>query len=244
VTWYTVTNSSRDPGGGKHLKRWIKDFRVAVYAQTFPPFWRWPPNVTDKWKWLGEAFPPLYARYLLLKLNARGKLLDCFAGVGGWSLGAILTGNFTYVELVEADPAKCRYLEINFKLLKKYLEYHTDGWDFNVVCCDIRRYEPTEKFDVVVGSPPCEDVSRLRALSHMLYDEIKGTMPLTHAYTELVERIRPKIAIYENVWSLKLVEALKKLGWQVEKHDMSIVIPQRRVRLIAFKFLNTLERWM
>ena len=236
MVWYTITPNIFHPNGSRWEKRRkVDDIRVAMYAQTFPQFWVLPATKTKAFKYVGEAFPPLYARYLLLKFNASGKMLDMFAGIGGWSLGAILTGSIRYVEMVEIDREKCKYLELNFKQLKKFTEGHVEPWDYNVVCLDVREYEPTEKFDVVVGSPPCEDFSKLRALSKMFGVEIKGTLPLTSRYIELVDKIKPKIALYENVYALKIKELLEKHGYKVEKHNMFNIIPQRRVRLIAYK---------
>ena len=236
MVWYTITPNIFHPNSQTWRKRKkVDDIRVAMYSQTFPSFWILPQSKTRAFKWVGEAFPPLYARYLLLKFKASGKLLDLFAGIGGWSLGAILTGNIRYVEMVEIDKEKCKYLEINFKQLKRFTENHVEPWDYNVVCMDAREYEPSEKFDIITGSPPCEDFSRLRALSRMYGVELKGTLPLTSRYIEIVVKTGPKLALYENVYALKIKEFLEKHGFRVEKHNMFEIIPQRRIRLIAYK---------
>ena len=237
MVWYTVTPSSFHPRGSAWRKRRVvNDIKVALYAQTFPPFWILPSGKTDSFKWVGEAFPPLYARYLFMKHNApEGKLLDLFAGIGGWSLGYVLADLARYIEMVEADRMKCNYLKLNFKRLKKFTEGHTDVWDFNVVCKDIRKYEPEDKFDVVVGSPPCEDYSRLRALSRAYGKEIAGSLPLTKEYIKIVDKIRPKLALYENVYAKPLAMVLETFGYTVRNENMFPVIPQHRQRLIAFK---------
>jgi len=236
MVWYTITPNIFHPNGSRWKKRRkVDDIRVAMYAQTFPPFWVLPSCKTKSFKWIGEAIPPLYARYLLLKFNARGRLLDLFAGIGGWSLGAVLTGNIRYIELVEIDKEKCNFLNRNFMYLKKVTENHIDPWDFNVICKDVMEYDPSDKFDVVAGSPPCEDYSVLRALSGLYGVELKGTLPLTRRYIEIVGKLRPQLAIYENVYSLKIKEVLSKHGFVAERHNMFSVIPQRRVRLIAWR---------
>ena len=234
IMWYTITSDSWHPGGRSHRFRPdVKLFEVALYAQSFPPFWRFPPEESIRWKWLGEAFPPLYARHLFMKLKVGGKLLDLFAGIGGWSLGFVLTGKCEYIEMVEVDRRKCQFLEINFKLLKRFTEGHVDDWDFNVICSDVRSYEPSDSFDAIVASPPCEDYSVLRALSKLYGVELKGTLPLTKWYLEFVRGYNPPLALYENVVSSKIKEVLIKYGWRVEVHDMSTIIPQRRRRIIA-----------
>ena len=121
--WYTITSESWHPGyrfGKKRPK--VGKFDVALYAQTFPPFWRFPSEESERWKWLAEAMPPLYARYLFMRFGIGGKLLDLFAGVGGWGIGFVLSGLCEYIEMVEVDKRKCRYLELNFKLLKRETE--------------------------------------------------------------------------------------------------------------------------
>jgi len=232
--WYTITSDSWHPGGRAfRIRPDIKSFKVALYAQSFPSFWHFPSEETTRWKWLGEAMPPLYARHLFLRFKVKGRLLDLFAGVGGWSLGFVLTGHCRYVEMVEIDRRKCQYLELNFRRLKQLTEGHVEDWDFNVICSDVRNYEPGEKFDVVVASPPCEDYSVLRALSKMYGLELKGTLPLTTWYLEFVRRHNPPLALYENVVANKIKEVLLRYGWRVETHDMSTIIPQRRRRIIA-----------
>jgi len=235
--WYTITPNIFHPNGSRWKKRRIvNDIKVAMYAQTFPNFWILPLGKTVQFEWIGEAFPPLYARYLFLKLNVpQGKLLDLFAGIGGWSLGYVLSGKAKYIEMVEIDKQKCKYLELNFKRLKKFTENHVNEWDFNVICKDVREYEPSDKFEIITGSPPCEDFSKLRSLSRTYGKELKGTLPLTRRYIDIVLHVKPEIALYENVYAKALAKILKNYGFVVEKHDMSLIIPQRRERLIAYK---------
>ncbi|RLJ03195.1 MAG: hypothetical protein DRP11_01380, partial [Candidatus Aenigmatarchaeota archaeon] len=52
-------------------KRWLLQygkerftFEEGLEAQTFPKSWIFPPQVSKRWKWLGEAFPPKVAEYL------------------------------------------------------------------------------------------------------------------------------------------------------------------------------------
>jgi len=234
--WYTITSTSWHPGTalGKRVK--VSSFEVALYAQTFPPFWALPSEETVRWKWLAEAMPPLYARYLFLRYNASGELLDLFAGIGGWSLGFVLTGRAKYVEMVEIDRRKCEYLRVNFRRLRELTDGHLPDWDFNVVNCDVRRYEPSQRFDVVVASPPCEDYSKLRALSREYGIELRGTLPLTRWYLDFVDSLNPPLALYENVPGRRIRELLERRHWRVEVHDMSTIIPQRRRRIIAVQF--------
>jgi site-specific DNA-cytosine methylase len=212
--------------------RWLRQygrdrftFEEAREAQTFPEWWEFPEPKTKRWKWLGEAFPPRVAEHLFNRfLRGSGYvLLDLFAGIGGWGLGATWSGRFSRVVMVEIDPEKCLYLRRNFSKL---------GIEYEVLCTDVRRVGPVEA-DVVTASPPCED---LTVLKYFNYNPTNyGTVPLTIYTVEYVSRVNPVIALYENVYRKPLAEVLRRCGWVVERFDMSRIIPQRRVRLIAYR---------
>jgi site-specific DNA-cytosine methylase len=210
------------------LRQYGKDrftFEEALYAQTFPKEWLFPISTTKKWKWLAEGFPPKVAEYLF-NTYVKGSnlvLLDLFAGIGGWGLGAVWSKKFKKIIMVEIDKEKCSYLKMNFERL---------GADFEVICSDVRKIDVI-KADVISVSPPCEDLTILRFFSGNKIS--KGTVPLTVYALDYVNRVRPAIAFYENVYSKVLVDVLRKYGWHVERFDMSKIIPQKRVRLIGIR---------
>ena len=217
-------------------KRWLnqygKDrftFEEAREAQTFPSDWIFPRQKTTKWKWLAEAFPPEVSQYLF-EQHVHGSnltLLDLFAGIGGWSLGAVWSGKVSKIIMVEVDRKKSWYLRKNFRRLDV---------DFEVINDDVRDVNFSElDFDVVVASPPCEDFSMLRIFSKKRGVEEKGTKSLTLFVLQLVEMSRPEQAFYENVYARELRELLEVYGWRVKRFDMSKIIPQKRIRLIGVK---------
>jgi len=84
-----------------------------------------------------------------------------------------------------------------------------------------------------VASPPCEDLTMLRnIIKHRIG---KGTIPLTLFTVKVVDYLKPRVAFYENVYRKVLRGILGKYGWEVMRFDMSSIIPQKRVRLIAVK---------
>jgi len=214
--------------------RWIKEygkdrfsFDEAREAQTFPKNWIFPPSESKRWKWLGEAFPPKVAEYLFnMYISGNNNvLLDLFAGIGGWGLGAVWSGKFRKIIMVEINREKCRYLDINFQRL---------GISYEIICDDVRNVDYTKiKADVISASPPCEDLSMLRYFSNNTIN--RGTVPLTIVTINIVDMLKPKIALYENVYRLELVKILERYGWKASRFDMSKLIPQKRVRLIAIK---------
>ncbi len=218
-------------------ERWKKQygkerftFEEALYAQSFPKSWIFPPQESKRWKWIAEAFPPKVAEYLFNQYLKENNLvlLDLFAGIGGWSLGAFWSNKFRKIIMVEKDREKCSYLRINFSRL---------GIDFEVVCEDVRNvdYLRLGKIDVVVASPPCEDLSTLRFLNKYGIRTVRGTIPLTTFTIELVEKLKPRVALYENVYRKELRRILEHHGWVCQRFDMSIIIPQKRIRLICVK---------
>lgn len=203
------------------------------YLQGFPAWWAPGLRGRARLEALADAIPPPYVYWLfanVLRYRPR-RVLDLFAGVGGWLLGiALYADEPFYYEAVEKDRARCRALEASLRLLNR-LHYYTI--DYNVVCSDAAEYEPREGFDLVVGSPPCEDVTTLR---HLAKGKLAGSYVLTLRYIEVVETVRPVLAVYENVPDGRLVNILQRAGFRAEVHDMSKVIPQTRRRLIAWRW--------
>jgi len=215
-------------------ERWIKQygkdrftFEEAREAQTFPKDWIFPKQKTTKWKWLAEAFPPKVSKYLF-EQHVHGNnltLLDLFAGIGGWSLGAIWSGKVSKVIIVEKDKNKCRYTKKNFKKL---------DIKFEIINNDVKEVDYSKfSFDIITASPPCEDFSMLRTFSKKRGVEEKGTKSLTLFTLQLVKYSKPKIAFYENVYAKELKYMLEINGWEAKRFSMEKIIPQKRVRLIG-----------
>jgi len=226
-------------------KRWKKQygkerfsFEEALYAQSFPSNWLFPPQESKRWKWIAEAFPPAVAEYLLRAYlcNNDNVLLDLFAGIGGWSLGAVWSKKVKKIVMVEIDKEKCNYLRLNFSRL---------NIDFEVICEDVRKvdYSKIGRIDVITSSPPCEDLSKLRFLNKYDIRIVRGTIPLTMFTIELVDKLKPRVALYENVYRKELRQILERAGWICQRFDMSFIIPQKRIRLICAKIrsMNLLD---
>jgi len=206
------------------------DENLALWMQTFPPFLLYRLPKKDLIDYLADAIPPFVVYHLFKENQVKGKtMLDLFAGIGGWSVGAFLffyPGSL-YVEAVEINNGKTRVLNMIFKELKKY----NGEFEHNIINIDIRKYEPSKKFDIVTGSPPCEDYTPLNAFRNFrLY---AGTDILTQEYLRIVNSVKPVYAFYENVYAEPLVNSLKKERFEIKKIDFSQYIPQHRERLIA-----------
>jgi len=208
---------------------------LALWMQTFPPFLLYKLPKTRLIDYLADAVPPFVAYHLFKENQVKAKtLLDLFAGIGGWSVGAFLYffPKSIYVEAVEIDVKKVRVMEAIFKELKRY----NGEFEYNILNIDIKRYESHKRFDVIVGSPPCEDYTPLNAFRD--FRPYAGTYELTQEYLRVVNSLRPTYAFYENVYAEPLFNLLKKEGFEAKKIDFSQYIPQHRRRLIALRSLH------
>lgn len=125
------------------------------------------------------------------KNNQTGlKYIDTFAGCGGLSLGLVNAG-FTPILINEIEP----------KFLESYYFNHSIHID-NYHCGDIKELaenkELTKKYtdiDLVVGGPPCQGFSM--ANRQRILDDPRNK--LYKYYLELLNTIRPKFFVMENV---------------------------------------------
>jgi len=212
------------------------DENLALWMQTFPPFLLSRLPKTHLIDYLADAVPPFAVYHLFKENQVKGKtVLDLFAGIGGWSIGAFLYSfpSPIYVEAVELNERKVKVLDMIFRELKKYNE----DFEYNILNIDIRKYDPVEGFDVVTGSPPCEDYTPLNAFRN--FRVYAGTHELTQEYLRVVNSVRPVYAFYENVYAEPLVESLREAGFETKKIDFSQYIPQRRRRLVALRLNHT-----
>ena len=168
----------------------------------------------------------------------RHKVVSLFSGCGGMDLGFV--GGFRFLnerydampyEIVWANDiseAACRTYEKNLK--------------HGIVCADISDIDLSSipKADVVLGGFPCQDVSingKLRA------ENGKRTI-LYQSMIEVIEKVRPKIFVAENVKGLlqahghalfkKMLADFEATGYAIS-HRLYLAsefgVPQRRERI-------------
>ncbi len=117
------------------------------------------------------------------------KALDLFCGLGGWSDGLTLEG----FEVLG--------VEINQEI--------ADLYKHPVICEDVRNLNPKDfiGYDLIVGSPPCRDFSRLgRLFGHNWKrppDPEGEGMSLVNAFLRIVEEAEPHYWLLENVPDLE-----------------------------------------
>jgi len=173
----------------------------------------------------------------LNKTTERPIGIDLFAGAGGLSLGFEQAG-FDVAAAVEIDPIHCATHEFNFPYSKAICASVVD-----LTGAEIKRRIGFSKadIDVVFGGAPCQGFSMIgkRAL-----DDARNL--LVFHYVRLVEELRPKFCVFENVKGLtlgkhaqfldELINALGAAGYRVllpyrVLNASDFGVPQDRQRL-------------
>jgi DNA (cytosine-5)-methyltransferase 1 len=168
------------------------------------------------------------------------KVLDTFAGAGGFSLGFDLTGKYKIVGAIEID----KWASETFK------HNHPDA---TAIVGDIRTFNNdflletfANKPDVILGGPPCQGFS---VANRKAGDPTDPRNSLFREFVRLGEIFDPKLMIMENVPNLIkaktsnnelvidiIIQELKHIGFHVYHTILSATdygVPQIRRRLIV-----------
>jgi len=169
--------------------------------------------------------------------GGRPRVLDLFAGAGGFSLGFRAAG-FEVVGANELDEWASDTIRSNFP-------------EETVLSGDIRKIseadfrETFREVDVIIGGPPCQGFS-IANNGGRRTDDPRNT--LFREYIRAVKALEPELALIENVPGLLtkrtpekrlyidiMQEELNNLGYQTEVallHAQNFGVPQIRPRLI------------
>lgn len=181
-------------------------------------------------------------------------VLDLFSGVGGFSLGLEKTGGFETVAFCEKDETCRKVLRkhwprhaifqdvetLTYKELKSVSKYANDAWDLGLL--ENPPSPRIKKIDVICGGFPCQDISvggRKKGI-------INGARSsLWKQYKRLIDEIKPRYAIIENVERLRknglgvVLSDLFEIGYDAEWHCVTarrFGLPHQRDRawIIAY----------
>ena len=157
------------------------------------------------------------------------KVLDLFAGIGGFSLGLEATGGFETVAFVEID-SYCR------KVLRKH-------WPDAQIHADVTKFNGKpfrNSVDVITGGFPCQDISSAGSRAGIK----GGRSGLWYEYLRLIREIRPRWTVIENVtnllsggkglWFEEILRGLWQIRLNAEWHCIpasAIGAPHRRDRV-------------
>lgn len=165
------------------------------------------------------------SQYSLRKL----KVIDLFAGAGGFTLGFLQTGRFEPVFSNDFNAYASKTYNANFG-------DHCVHGDINDLLENSSVRLP--KVDVVIGGPPCQGFSLLNKQR-----EGDPRKELWRAFLEVVRRVKPAIFVMENVPELLASQefqsirvSAENLGYIVNQGVLNAAdfgVPQRRKRAIV-----------
>ena len=169
------------------------------------------------------------------------KVLDLFSGVGGFSYGFEMCGDFNIIGAIEYDKEIAGSMKLNHK-------------DADLFIGDIRKISPVDVknkiggVDVIIGGPPCQGFS-LKGQRGGMEDERNF---LFKAYLKYVNFFKPEYVVMENVPNIltdhggffknKIIKELEGLGYNVSYGILDASdfgVPQKRRR--AF-FISSLKQ--
>ena len=161
------------------------------------------------------------------------KVVDLFAGIGGFTLGFHKEGSFQTVFANDVDVDMVQTYKLNYP-------------DVSVQCSNITNVNfdkiisLNKNIDVVVGGPPCQAYST--SGKRMLSDP-RGRLFVE--YGKAISKLKPKLFIYENVKGLlsmnkgklidEIVEMFSDLGYKTHIEVLNAGnygVPQERKRVI------------
>jgi DNA (cytosine-5)-methyltransferase 1 len=169
------------------------------------------------------------------------RLLDTFAGIGGFSLGLEATGGFETVAFCEREPY-CR------RLLAKRWPGVPCFPDVRKLTAEVLTIEGRTPVDIISGGFPCQDIS-YAGHGQGLAGKRSGLFFELH---RLIREIRPRYAILENVAALRsrgldtVLGELAAIGYDAEWHCIpaaALGAPHKRDRvwIVAYPAMDGFE---
>jgi DNA (cytosine-5)-methyltransferase 1 len=170
----------------------------------------------------------------------RPTAIDIFAGGGGLTVGLKRAG-FRVVAAVEIEPHAFSTYKTN------HPEVHAFKQDVRTVKGkSLLNYSPNGEIDLLSGCPPCQGFSALTSKRR----KADPRNQLVLEMSRLVEEIKPKIVMMENVPGLtskgktlfdELLNKLDSLGYKINYDVLQVAdygVPQSRQRLVLLAGLG------
>ena len=223
--------------------------REAGIIQSFPLDFKFSDNKSSAIKQIGNAVPPLLARFIasVIKDDIVNKnTLDLFSGVGGMSIGFSQEG-FTIVVSNELDAKLANE--------KENAKYHKNTKYVIGDICDIKiKDKIKESLDgvaigVIIGGPPCQGFSLAGNR-----DSGDKRNNLYIDYFDMIKRYNPECFVMENVKGILSMKNEKKqlvideikeiastLGYNVSIFKLNacdFAVPQKRERVFIIGHIH------
>ncbi|MFA6305518.1 MAG: DNA (cytosine-5-)-methyltransferase [Candidatus Gracilibacteria bacterium] len=244
---YTITTYFNRPGNGTYIhpkQDRVISAREAARLQSFPDNYIFYSSKTSFCKQIGNAVPPLLSYCIAKRIKQIQKVknvVDLFCGAGGLGLGFEWAG-YNIVVANDNFPAACETYRNNHK---KTILIEGDITESTVKDALINSIKKN-KIDMIIGGPPCQGFSYA---GKRLKDDPRNF--LYKEYVEIVERVRPKVILIENVEGIltsdkgKTFQGIKtdfeELGYKLhgkKMHAIQFGVPQKRKRVVIIGVLN------
>lgn len=167
------------------------------------------------------------------------RVLSFFSGGGGLDLGFEDVG-FHILRASDIDPASCTTLELNRgAFFSSDLVVHHEE--------DIRQVDLASlprNIDLIIGGPPCQSFSASGRRAGGAAGRLDGRGNLFKAYYEVIEAVRPKAFVFENVRGIlstnkgedwkEIVRTFAQLGYNLSHRILDALdfgAPQQRERM-------------
>ena len=189
------------------------------------------------------------------------RVLDLFAGAGGFSLGFHWAGFHTAVA-IDSNEAATDTLVGNFSHLGTTV-LNENLFKFSPKQLDalLLRRGLNNSFDVIIGGPPCQGWSvlgrgKIRSLAKMRTEEVNDSRnDLYKKFLDYIKYFQPKVAVMENVPGMlshpdqnvanDVVKHFEEAGYQVNWKKINasdLGVPQHRERLFFVGIRNNFNK--
>lgn len=238
---YTITTYFNRPGNGTYvhpIHNRVISVREAARLQSFCDDYYFVGNKSDILKQVGNAVPPLLAFQIAKQIKKQidvSRSIDLFCGAGGMTQGFKYAGYKTILG-IDFDKSACNTYKINNPEIDTICGDLTNNTTKELVINIAKR----EKVDLICGGPPCQGFS---LAGKRFIDDPRNQ--LFKEYLYLVDNIKPKIFIFENVEGLltfqqgkvyrEILQEFSKIGYNISAKMLKaseFCVPQKRKRII------------
>jgi DNA (cytosine-5)-methyltransferase 1 len=163
-------------------------------------------------------------------------VLDLFCGVGGFSFGFEMTGQFQVTGGIDLLSDRLDTFSTNHGAAVAI------GKDIRAVSVHEILADVPDPF-VIVGGPPCQGFSSLRPFRNVEWNDPRNN--LAEEFVRIVAQLKPEWVVFENVVGLlthqnaktlkAVVEAFQEVGYRTSVRVLNAAfygLPQKRERLI------------
>ena len=238
---YTITTYFNTPRNGTYvhpIHNRVISVREAARLQSFCDDYYFVGNKSDILKQVGNAVPPLLAFQIAKQIKKQidvSRSIDLFCGAGGMTQGFKYAGYKTILG-IDFDKSACNTYKINNPEIDTICGDLTNNTTKELVINIAKR----EKVDLICGGPPCQGFS---LAGKRFIDDPRNQ--LFKEYLYLVDNIKPKIFIFENVEGLltfqqgkvyrEILQEFSKIGYNISAKMLKaseFCVPQKRKRII------------